>query len=152
MEATFIGFDADKINGLLIALPKTVSAGVPDAVKPAVETAMAAKEAVAQLSATPEQSATASGQSTTASGQSATASGQSTTAPGQSTIASGRSATASGQSATTGVQLATVPAEPATPLGESLKALFAKPLLPALPDFRLPLDLQIEEIQGNSLG
>ncbi len=123
MEATFIGFDADKINGLLIALPKTVSAGVPDAVKPAVETAMAAKEAVAQLSAAPGRSATASGQSTTA----------------------------SGQSATTGGQLATVPAEPATPLGESLKALFAKPLLPALPDFRLPLDLQIEEISGQQL-
>lgn len=119
-----------KINGLLIALPKTVSAGVPDAVKPAVETAMAAKEAVAQLSAAPGRSATASGQSTTA---------------------SGRSATASGQSATTGGQLATVPAEPATPLGESLKALFAKPLLPALPDFRLPLDLQIEEISGQQL-
>lgn len=126
-----------KINGLLIALPKTVSAGVPDAVKPAVETAMAAKEAVAQLSAAP--------------GRSATASGRSATASGQSTTASGRSATASGQSATTGGQLATVPAEPATPLGESLKALFAKPLLPALPDFRLPLDLQIEEISGQQL-
>ncbi len=50
-----------------------------------------------------------------------------------------------------GGQLATVPAEPATPLGESLKALFAKPLLPALPDFRLPLDLQIEEISGQQL-
>lgn len=42
-------------------------------------------------------------------------------------------------------------AEPVIPLGESLAALFASPLLPALPDFRLPLDLQINEISGQQL-
>lgn len=104
-----------KINGLLIALPKTVPTGVPDAMQPAVETAIAAKEAVAQLSAAPEP------------------------------------LTTSGQSAADPAQSATAPGEVATPLGESLKALFAKPLLPVLPDFRLPLDLQIEDISGQQL-
>ena len=84
-----------KISGLLIALPKTVPAMVPDAAKPAVETAIAVKEAVEQQ--------------------------------------------------------AVAPAEQETPLGETLKALFAKPLLPELPDFRLPLDLQIKEISGQQL-
>ncbi|MFA3777192.1 translocation/assembly module TamB domain-containing protein [Yersinia sp. 1652 StPb PI] len=84
-----------KISGLLIALPKTVPAMVPDAAKPAVETAIAVKEAVEQQAA--------------------------------------------------------APSEQEAPLGETLKALFAKPLLPELPDFRLPLDLQIKEISGQQL-
>lgn len=84
-----------KISGLLIALPKTVPAMVPDAAKPAVETAIAVKEAVEQQAA--------------------------------------------------------APSEQEVPLGETLKALFAKPLLPELPDFRLPLDLQIKEISGQQL-
>lgn len=84
-----------KISGLLIALPKTVPAIVPDAAKPAVETAIAAKQAIEQQAA--------------------------------------------------------APAEPETPLGETLKELFAKPLLPDLPDFRLPLDLNIKEISGQQL-
>jgi translocation and assembly module TamB len=41
--------------------------------------------------------------------------------------------------------------DPAIPLGETLKALFANPLLPELPDFRLPLDLQIKGISGQQL-
>ncbi|CNE78444.1 Family of uncharacterised function (DUF490) [Yersinia nurmii] len=41
--------------------------------------------------------------------------------------------------------------EPEKPLGETLKALFAKPLLPELPDFRLPVDLQIQEINAQQL-
>ncbi|CNJ10002.1 Family of uncharacterised function (DUF490) [Yersinia aldovae] len=84
-----------KISGLLIALPKTVPAIIPDAAKPVVETAIAAKEAVEQQ--------------------------------------------------------AIAPAEAEPPLGETLKALFAKPLLPELPDFRLPLDLQIKSITGQQL-
>lgn len=44
-----------KISGLLIALPKTVPAIVPDAAKPAVETAIAVKEAVEQQAAAPRQ-------------------------------------------------------------------------------------------------
>lgn len=86
-----------KINGLLIALPKTVPAIVPDAAKPAVETAIAVKEAVEQQAVAP------------------------------------------------------IPIEPELPLGERLKALFAEPLLPELPDFRLPLDLQINAISGQQL-
>lgn len=86
-----------KINGLLIALPKTVPAIVPDAAKPAVETAIAVKEAVEQQAVAP------------------------------------------------------TPIEPELPLGERLKALFAEPLLPELPDFRLPLDLQINSISGQQL-
>ncbi len=86
-----------KINGLLIALPKTVPAIVPDAAKPAVETAIAVKEAVEQQAVAP------------------------------------------------------TPIEPELPLGERLKALFAEPLLPELPDFRLPLDLQINAISGQQL-
>ncbi|MFC0227563.1 autotransporter assembly complex protein TamB [Serratia aquatilis] len=37
------------------------------------------------------------------------------------------------------------------PLGETLKALFAKPLLPPLSDIHLPLDVTIEEISGDQL-
>ncbi|MCW6636435.1 translocation/assembly module TamB [Yersinia ruckeri] len=41
--------------------------------------------------------------------------------------------------------------EPELSLGETLKTLFAKPLLPALPDFRLPIDLQLSEINAQQL-
>ena len=37
------------------------------------------------------------------------------------------------------------------PLGETLQAMFAKPLLPALPDFRLPLDINVQEVLGEQL-
>ena len=37
------------------------------------------------------------------------------------------------------------------PLGEALQAMFAKPLLPELPDFRLPLDIDVQEILGEQL-
>ena len=37
------------------------------------------------------------------------------------------------------------------PLGETLQALFAKPLLPALPDFRLPLDITVQSLLGEQL-
>ncbi|HAB74970.1 MAG TPA: translocation and assembly module TamB, partial [Pantoea sp.] len=37
------------------------------------------------------------------------------------------------------------------PLGETLQAMFAKPLLPELPDFRLPLDIDVQEILGEQL-
>lgn len=37
------------------------------------------------------------------------------------------------------------------PLGETLRALFAQPLLPVLPDFRLPLDIDVQEIVGEQL-
>ncbi|MBU9827108.1 autotransporter assembly complex protein TamB [Rahnella perminowiae] len=48
------------------------------------------------------------------------------------------------------------PAEPVAvvpekPLGETLQALFAKPLLPELPDFRLPVDLDIQQILAENL-
>lgn len=42
-------------------------------------------------------------------------------------------------------------ATPEPPLGETLKALFAKPLLPEMPDVRLPLDIDIESIVGEQL-
>ncbi|WP_114192087.1 autotransporter assembly complex protein TamB [Edaphovirga cremea] len=44
-----------------------------------------------------------------------------------------------------------VPAVPETPLGEMLQQLFAKPLLPDLPDIRLPLDITVKEIRGEQL-
>ena len=37
------------------------------------------------------------------------------------------------------------------PLGETLQAMFEKPLLPALPDFQLPLDIDVQEILGEQL-
>ncbi|WP_034944499.1 autotransporter assembly complex protein TamB [Erwinia oleae] len=37
------------------------------------------------------------------------------------------------------------------PLGETLKAMFAKPLLPELPDFTLPLDVDVQAILGEQL-
>lgn len=44
-----------------------------------------------------------------------------------------------------------VEAPPEKPLGETLQELFAKPLLPELPDFRLPLDLNIEQLTAENL-
>ncbi|ADP10259.1 conserved uncharacterized protein YtfN [Erwinia sp. Ejp617] len=43
------------------------------------------------------------------------------------------------------------PAAQDTPLGETLKALFAKPLLPILPEFVLPLDVNVQQILGEQL-
>lgn len=37
------------------------------------------------------------------------------------------------------------------PLGDTLKELFAKPLLPDLPEIRLPLDITVKEIRGEQL-
>jgi len=37
------------------------------------------------------------------------------------------------------------------PLGETLKALFAKPLLPDLPEFTMPLDVEVQQILGEQL-
>jgi translocation and assembly module TamB len=37
------------------------------------------------------------------------------------------------------------------PLGETLQAMFAQPLLPALPDFQLPLDITVQELTGKQL-
>ncbi|MDL4916005.1 MAG: translocation/assembly module TamB domain-containing protein [Enterobacterales bacterium endosymbiont of Blomia tropicalis] len=37
------------------------------------------------------------------------------------------------------------------PLGETLQEMFAKPLLPELPDFQLPLDIDVQEILGEQL-
>ncbi|NYS31386.1 translocation/assembly module TamB domain-containing protein [Pantoea sp. WMus005] len=37
------------------------------------------------------------------------------------------------------------------PLGETLHAMFAQPLLPALPDFRLPLDIDVQQVLGEQL-
>ena len=37
------------------------------------------------------------------------------------------------------------------PLGETLQEMFAKPLLPELPDFRLPLDINVQEVVGEQL-
>lgn len=36
-------------------------------------------------------------------------------------------------------------------MGETLQELFAKPLLPDLPDFRLPVDLDIQQILAENL-
>ncbi|WP_038905504.1 autotransporter assembly complex protein TamB [Dickeya zeae] len=44
----------------------------------------------------------------------------------------------------------TVTAVKPPPLGETLHALFAAPLLPAMPEFTLPLDLTIADLQGES--
>ncbi|WGK56771.1 translocation/assembly module TamB domain-containing protein [Pantoea sp. SS70] len=37
------------------------------------------------------------------------------------------------------------------PLGETLQAMFAKPLLPEMPDFQLPLDITVQELLGEQL-
>lgn len=37
------------------------------------------------------------------------------------------------------------------PLGETLQEMFAQPLLPELPDFRLPLDINVQEVVGEQL-
>ncbi|SFN04533.1 autotransporter secretion inner membrane protein TamB [Izhakiella capsodis] len=43
------------------------------------------------------------------------------------------------------------PKKPEAPLGEQLNALFSEPLLPGLPDFRLPLDINVPQILGEQL-
>ncbi|WP_437610190.1 autotransporter assembly complex protein TamB [Erwinia sp. V71] len=45
----------------------------------------------------------------------------------------------------------TAPQPEEKPLGETLQAMFAQPLLPALPDFQLPLDIEVQEIVGEQL-
>ncbi|WP_158781231.1 translocation/assembly module TamB domain-containing protein [Pantoea sp. BAV 3049] len=45
----------------------------------------------------------------------------------------------------------TQPKQEEPPLGETLKTLFAKPLLPDLPDFKMPLDVDIQQILGEQL-
>ncbi|MEB6337152.1 autotransporter assembly complex protein TamB [Serratia rhizosphaerae] len=45
----------------------------------------------------------------------------------------------------------TAPQPEEKPLGETLKELFAKPLLPDLPEVRLPLDITVKEIRGEQL-
>ncbi|WP_342754715.1 translocation/assembly module TamB domain-containing protein [Pantoea sp. MBD-2R] len=37
------------------------------------------------------------------------------------------------------------------PLGETLEAMFAKPLLPDFPDFKMPLDVDVQQILGEQL-
>ena len=37
------------------------------------------------------------------------------------------------------------------PLGETLKAMFAKPILPDLPDFKMPLDVDVQQLLGEQL-
>ncbi len=43
------------------------------------------------------------------------------------------------------------PAAVEPPLGDTLKAMFAKPLLPNMPDFTLPLDLTVQQLTGDNL-
>ncbi|HBL6729196.1 TPA: translocation/assembly module TamB [Serratia liquefaciens] len=49
------------------------------------------------------------------------------------------------------VDKAAKPVPEEKPLGETLKELFAKPLLPDLPEIRLPLDITVKEISGEQL-
>lgn len=49
------------------------------------------------------------------------------------------------------VQAEAEKAAPEKPLGEVLAELFAKPLLPDLPELRLPLDLTVKRISGDQL-
>ena len=63
--------------------------------------------------------------------------------------AGGRGGEKVGEQVTDAAKPAPQPEE--KPLGETLKELFAKPLLPDLPDIRLPLDITVKEIRGEQL-
>lgn len=73
--------------------------------------------------------------------------GDPTPAAGKTTVAAAPASAASEASSSTPKPTAEPTKEPpAQPLGERLTALFAKPLLPALPEVRLPVDIALENL------
>ncbi|ATA22712.1 translocation and assembly module TamB [Brenneria goodwinii] len=128
-----------KIDALLVALPKTPVDVLEDGKVTAAEVAAAVKETAADVRASMENGTAQPIEiNKTLSGTK--------TSPDETAAADNGSAAQ--KSASAGDAAST---QPEQPLGERLAALFSKPLLPDLPQFTLPLDLNIAEIHGEQL-
>ncbi|MEC5320793.1 translocation/assembly module TamB domain-containing protein [Brenneria populi subsp. brevivirga] len=128
-----------KIGALLIALPKTLVDALEGGKATAAEVAAAVKETAADVRASMESGTTRTIEiNKTLSGAK--------TRPDEAAAAAGEKGGAAQDSAS-----AADAAQPEQPLGARLAELFAKPLLPDLPQFTLPLDLNIAEIHGEQL-
>ncbi|MBJ7223675.1 MULTISPECIES: autotransporter assembly complex protein TamB [unclassified Brenneria] len=125
-----------KISALLVALPKTPVDVLEDGKVTAAEVAAVVKETAADVRQSVENGAS-----------------QTIQIDKTLSVPKPRSETPADRSAaeTLAGSAQQDDALPEQPLGERLAALFAKPLLPDLPQFTLPLDLNITEIHGEQL-
>ncbi|AOR62247.1 autotransporter assembly complex protein TamB [Pectobacterium wasabiae] len=125
-----------KISALLVALPKTPVSVLEDGKVTAAEMASVIKETAANVREAAEQGTSQTLQIDKVLEANNTVAAATTTTP----IPTAKTDNASDQ-----------PAAPEPPLGERLRELFSKPLLADLPQFTLPLDLNIVEIHGEQL-
>lgn len=128
-----------KISALLVALPKTPVDVLEDGKVTAAEMASVIKETAANVREAAEQGSSQTLQIDKVLEANNTVAAATTTAPVP-TASTPKTDSASDK-----------PAVPEQPLGERLSELFSKPLLPDLPQFTLPLDLNIVEIHGEQL-
>ncbi|MDC9820167.1 translocation/assembly module TamB domain-containing protein [Pectobacterium polonicum] len=125
-----------KISALLVALPKTPVDVLEDGKVTAAEMASVIKETAENVREAAEQGTSQTLQIDKVLEANNTVAAATTTTP----IPTAKTDNASDR-----------PAVPEQPLGERLRELFSKPLLPDLPQFTLPLDLNIVEIHGEQL-
>ncbi|AYH02724.1 translocation/assembly module TamB [Pectobacterium parmentieri] len=125
-----------KISALLVALPKTPVNVLEDGKVTAAEMASVIKETAANVREAAEQGTSQTLQIDKVLEANNTVAAATTTTP----IPTTKTDNASDK-----------PAVPEKPLGERLSELFSKPLLADLPQFTLPLDLNIVEIHGEQL-
>ncbi|AFI91774.1 autotransporter assembly complex protein TamB [Pectobacterium parmentieri] len=125
-----------KISALLVALPKTPVNVLEDGKVTAAEMASVIKETAANVREAAEQGTSQTLQIDKVLEANNTVAAATTTTP----IPTAKTDHASDK-----------PAAPEKPLGERLSELFSKPLLADLPQFTLPLDLNIVEIHGEQL-
>ncbi|QQA76895.1 autotransporter assembly complex protein TamB [Pectobacterium parmentieri] len=125
-----------KISALLVALPKTPVNVLEDGKVTAAEMASVIKETAANVREAAEQGTSQTLHIDNVLEANNTVAAATTTTP----IPTAKTDNASDK-----------PAVPEQPLGERLSELFSKPLLADLPQFTLPLDLNIVEIHGEQL-
>ncbi|ACX89310.1 protein of unknown function DUF490 [Pectobacterium parmentieri WPP163] len=125
-----------KISALLVALPKTPVNVLEDGKVTAAEMASVIKETAANVREAAEQGTSQTLQIDKVLEANNTVAAATTTTP----IPTAKTDNASDKHAV-----------PEKPLGERLSELFSKPLLADLPQFTLPLDLNIVEIHGEQL-
>ncbi|MBN3154833.1 translocation/assembly module TamB domain-containing protein, partial [Pectobacterium brasiliense] len=128
-----------KISALLVALPKTPVDVLEDGKVTAAEMAAVIKETAANVRDAAEQGSSQTLHIDNALAANNTVAAATTTTPIP-TASTPKTDSTSDK-----------PAVPEQPLGERLSELFSKPLLPDLPQFTLPLDLNIVEIHGEQL-
>ncbi|MFJ5360910.1 translocation/assembly module TamB domain-containing protein [Pectobacterium sp. CHL-2024] len=128
-----------KISALLVALPKTPVDVLEDGKVTAAEMAAVIKETAANVRDAAEQGSSQTLHIDNALAANNTVAAATTTTPIPMASTSKTDSTSD------------KPAVPEQSLGERLSELFSKPLLPDLPQFTLPLDLNIVEIHGEQL-